>query len=94
MLENRQGDVDIYMQVFPYLLVPILWDRPGNIPPLVRLLQAYIEKASAKIEDEKIVSNSNGRKLQNLNDSETCWGTKMYFALSLCCVVAVHCEEK
>ncbi|XP_064625610.1 exportin-2-like [Lineus longissimus] len=54
MLENHKGAVDTYMNVFPHLLVPILWDRPGNIPPLIRLLQAYIEKASPLIEDEKI----------------------------------------
>ena len=27
----------------------VLWDRPGNIPPLVRLLQAFVEKGSAQI---------------------------------------------
>uniref|UniRef100_A0A8C4HZ24 Exportin-2 n=1 Tax=Dicentrarchus labrax TaxID=13489 RepID=A0A8C4HZ24_DICLA len=38
-----------YMALFPHLLQPALWERTGNIPPLVRLLQAYLEKGSATI---------------------------------------------
>ncbi len=28
-----------YMELFGFLLMPVLWDRPGNITPLVRLIQ-------------------------------------------------------
>ncbi|XP_052777226.1 exportin-2-like [Mya arenaria] len=45
---------DTYMQLFPHLLVPLLWERPGNIPPLVRLLQAYIEKGGQQIAVDKL----------------------------------------
>ncbi|KAG9332670.1 hypothetical protein JZ751_014768 [Albula glossodonta] len=38
-----------YMALFPHLLQPVLWERTGNIPPLVRLLQAYLEKGGATI---------------------------------------------
>uniref|UniRef100_A0A673YJU4 Exportin-2 n=1 Tax=Salmo trutta TaxID=8032 RepID=A0A673YJU4_SALTR len=38
-----------YMALFPHLLQPVLWERAGNIPPLVRLLQAYLEKGAATI---------------------------------------------
>ncbi|CAB1353828.1 unnamed protein product [Coregonus sp. 'balchen'] len=38
-----------YMTLFPHLLQPVLWERTGNIPPLVRLLQAYLEKGGATI---------------------------------------------
>ncbi|CAG2168210.1 unnamed protein product [Oppiella nova] len=38
-----------YMELFPHLLSPVLWDRPANIAPLVRLLQAYIEKGCQQI---------------------------------------------
>ena len=45
-----------YMVLFPCLLVPVLWDRPGNIHPLVRLLRAFIHKGAAQIaESQKIV---------------------------------------
>lgn len=45
LLEIRQPPIpETYMALFPHLLTPVLWERPGNIPPLVRLLQAYIEK--------------------------------------------------
>lgn len=49
-----------YMALFPHLLQPALWERTGNIPPLVRLLQAYLEKGSATIAvsaADKIVSD-------------------------------------
>ncbi|MEQ2162989.1 hypothetical protein GOODEAATRI_025683, partial [Goodea atripinnis] len=51
-----------YMALFPHLLQPALWERTGNIPPLVRLLQAYLEKGGASIAAsaaDKIVSKSN-----------------------------------
>ncbi len=37
------------MALFPFLLAPVLWDRPGNITPLVRLLQAYIARGAQQI---------------------------------------------
>ena len=40
---------ETYMNLFPHLLTPVLWERPGNIPPLVRLLQAFISKGGKKI---------------------------------------------
>ena len=30
----------VYLQIFPPLLSPAFWERPGNVPALVRLLQA------------------------------------------------------
>ncbi|XP_065835695.1 exportin-2-like [Oscarella lobularis] len=33
---------DPYMELYPHLLIPALWEKQGNIPPLVRLLQAFI----------------------------------------------------
>ncbi|XP_054706218.1 exportin-2-like [Uloborus diversus] len=38
-----------YMALFPCLLSPVLWERPGNIPALGRLLQAYISKGAQQI---------------------------------------------
>ncbi|TWW62129.1 Exportin-2 [Takifugu flavidus] len=38
-----------YMALFPHLLQPVLWERTGNIPPLVRLLQAFLEKGASSI---------------------------------------------
>lgn len=38
-----------YMALFPPLLSPVLWERSGNVPALVRLLQAYLQKAHADI---------------------------------------------
>ena len=38
-----------YMELFTFLLAPILWDRPGNIRPLVRLLQAYITRGPQQV---------------------------------------------
>jgi exportin-2 (importin alpha re-exporter) len=38
-----------YMALFPPLLSPVLWERSGNVPALVRLLQAYLQKAHSAI---------------------------------------------
>ncbi|CAG9765851.1 unnamed protein product [Ceutorhynchus assimilis] len=38
-----------YMQLLPCLLAPVLWERPANISPLVRLLRAYITQAAPQI---------------------------------------------
>lgn len=48
------------MALFPHLLQPVLWERTGNIPPLVRLLQAYLERGANTIASaaaDKIVSS-------------------------------------
>uniref|UniRef100_H2YJL6 Exportin-2 n=1 Tax=Ciona savignyi TaxID=51511 RepID=H2YJL6_CIOSA len=50
LLELHEPPVpDTYMALFPHLLAPVLWERPGNIPPLVRLMQAFIEKGGNSI---------------------------------------------
>ncbi|XP_064605063.1 exportin-2-like [Liolophura sinensis] len=55
LIELHQGTLSAtYMELFPFLLNPVLWERPGNIPPLVRLLQAYIQQGSAQIDTEKL----------------------------------------
>ncbi|KAJ8305405.1 hypothetical protein KUTeg_015950 [Tegillarca granosa] len=56
LIDYHQGGSvpETYMALFPHLLAPALWERPGNIPPLVRLLQAYIEKGANQIEPEKL----------------------------------------
>ncbi|XP_059097421.1 exportin-2-like [Tigriopus californicus] len=38
-----------YMELFQFLLMPVLWDRPGNVTPLVRLIQAYISRGPQQI---------------------------------------------
>ncbi|KAL4236748.1 Exportin-2 [Mactra antiquata] len=45
---------DTYLHLFPHLLTPLLWERHGNIPPLVRLLQAFIAKGAKQIEAERL----------------------------------------
>ena len=57
------------MQLFPHLLAPLLWERPGSIPPLVRLLQAYISKGSKQIEPERLVSLENLSVCQYVSQS-------------------------
>jgi len=50
MLELHSGSVpDPYMALFTFLLVPLLWERPANIHPLVRLLQAFISRGPAQV---------------------------------------------
>uniref|UniRef100_A0A8C5MWL8 Exportin-2 n=1 Tax=Leptobrachium leishanense TaxID=445787 RepID=A0A8C5MWL8_9ANUR len=50
LLEMHKNEIpDSYMALFPHLLQPVLWERTGNIPPLVRLLQAYLERGASAI---------------------------------------------
>ncbi|MEE6522494.1 hypothetical protein FKM82_021061 [Ascaphus truei] len=50
LLEIHRNDIPpSYMALFPHLLQPVLWERTGNIPPLVRLLQAYLERGASII---------------------------------------------
>jgi len=55
---HSNGVPGAYMDLFPCLLAPILWDRPANIHPLVKLLQAYIMKGPQQIiQTDKLVNN-------------------------------------
>ncbi|XP_039293224.1 LOW QUALITY PROTEIN: exportin-2 [Nilaparvata lugens] len=45
-LHNESGVPEVYTALYPCLLSPLLWDRPGNVRPLVRLLLAFVRKAS------------------------------------------------
>ncbi|GAB6029149.1 Exportin-2 [Chamberlinius hualienensis] len=50
LLEFHEAPVPSpYMALFQRLLAPPLWERPGNIHPLVGLLQVYIEKGANEI---------------------------------------------
>ncbi|XP_007446458.1 PREDICTED: exportin-2 isoform X2 [Lipotes vexillifer] len=50
LLETHKNDIpSSYMALFPHLLQPVLWERTGNIPALVRLLQAFLERGSTTI---------------------------------------------
>uniref|UniRef100_H0W8W7 Exportin-2 n=1 Tax=Cavia porcellus TaxID=10141 RepID=H0W8W7_CAVPO len=47
LLETHKNDIpSSYMALFLHLLQPVLWERTGNIPALVRLLQAFLERSS------------------------------------------------
>lgn len=53
LMEIRQtiGSVpDPYLALFPCLLSPMLWERPGNITPLIRLLCTFVKQASPQIQ--------------------------------------------
>lgn len=59
LMENTpQGTIpEPYMQLLPCLLAPILWDRPANVSPLVRLLTAFATQAAPQIvAQDKLVS--------------------------------------
>lgn len=38
-----------YLVLFPPLLSPVLWERRANVPALVRLLQAYLQRAGEEV---------------------------------------------
>jgi len=50
LIEANENDISAeYFQLLPPLMLPVLWDRSSNIPPLVRLISAYIKKGAAQI---------------------------------------------
>ena len=54
LLEYRPaatGLGEAYTSLFPPLLTAELWERTGNIPGLVRLLQAYLKRAASELLD-------------------------------------------
>lgn len=53
LMEIRQsiGSVpEPYLALFPCLLSPVLWERPGNITPLMRLMCTFVKQASTQIQ--------------------------------------------
>jgi exportin-2 (importin alpha re-exporter) len=53
LIESRRPPLpQIYIAFFPPLLTPLLWQRQANVPGLVRLLQAYLQKAPQEINKE------------------------------------------
>lgn len=55
---------DAYIQLLPCLLAPILWERPANVSPLVRLLTAFTQHAAPQIvaQDKLVLANSLGSR--------------------------------
>ncbi|RID60946.1 hypothetical protein BRARA_E00127 [Brassica rapa] len=53
---NRPPLSPNYMQIFLLLLSPESWKRSGNVPALVRLLQAFLQKAPHEVTQENRLS--------------------------------------
>lgn len=55
--ESAGGIAEPYWALFPCLLSPTLWDRPGNVTPLIKLVCAFVRQGSPKISSmEKLVN--------------------------------------
>lgn len=53
MLDNQKADIpDPYFQLLPFIVLPALWERPGYVASMIRLLQSFVEKASPRIVKE------------------------------------------
>ncbi len=56
LIELRPAPLpETYMAIFRPLLAPVFWERPGNIPALTRLLQAYCRKAMKEIKQQGLL---------------------------------------
>ena len=66
LLEARTGLSPSYVTLFPPLLMPAMWERPGNIPALVRLLCAYMAKGKAQVRDARSHRPARGRLLREV----------------------------
>ncbi|KAL7083111.1 hypothetical protein ACP275_14G141700 [Erythranthe tilingii] len=54
---NRSPLPGNYMDIFAILLLPESWKKSGNVPALVRLLQAFLKKASHELNQQGRLSN-------------------------------------
>nr|GMD39947.1 Exportin-2 [Ipomoea batatas] len=54
---NRPPLPQHYMQIFEILLLPDSWKKSGNVPALVRLLQAFLRKAPHELNQQGRLSN-------------------------------------
>jgi hypothetical protein len=56
LIELRTAPLpELYMTIFKPLLAPLFWERPGNVPALTRLLQAYLIKAGPQIAQQGLL---------------------------------------
>lgn len=46
---HKEGVPDVFWDMYPSLMVPLQWSRPGNVPALVKLLNQYLAKGASKI---------------------------------------------
>lgn len=65
-----------YWALFPCLLSPTLWDRPGNVTPLIRLISAFIRQGSPQIA-------AAGKLVRFLDDVHHIYYLLIYFNLIL-----------
>lgn len=51
LLEMRESSPipEAYLALFPCLMSPTLWDRPGNVTPLIKLVCAFIRVGSPQV---------------------------------------------
>ncbi len=47
--KEKSGVPNTYMELFPFLLMPPLWEKQGSIPALVKLLSAYVKVGMEQI---------------------------------------------
>lgn len=48
---------DLYKPILPPLMQPQLWEQRGNVPPLVRLLKAFLLRSSKEIVENNQINN-------------------------------------
>ena len=59
LLEEQTGAVpENYLMILSHLLSPDLWSQNANVPALVRLLRAILEKGAKEVDGQKLVSGT------------------------------------
>ena len=44
MLELQTALPEPYQALLPHILAPVLWEKTGNVPPLVRFIAACVRR--------------------------------------------------
>uniref|UniRef100_A0A1I8G889 Exportin-2 n=1 Tax=Macrostomum lignano TaxID=282301 RepID=A0A1I8G889_9PLAT len=54
--QHRDGPSEPYWALFPFLLAPVLWESPANVPALARLLRAFVRSAGQSLTEARVSS--------------------------------------
>lgn len=79
LIELRSGALPgVYMQIFPPLLSPQFWERPGNVTPLVRLLQVslFMQQVDCTLLQPRCIGC--GLHVYNIGIYVTCGGISIH----------------
>lgn len=79
-----------YMAIFRPLLAPVFWERPGNIPALARLLQAYCAKAMTEITQQGLLEVGRPATSRETSISQNHYAFSLHLECRMSGLISAH----